>query len=71
MQRQIAELGSQSLISKNKDLLDTTRAAQETGALLSEEIEHLLSNALDPFSLIYWEDEMGKHSYYTSDVVIK
>ena len=29
MQRQIAELGSQSLISKNKDLLDTTRAAQE------------------------------------------
>jgi hypothetical protein len=71
MQQQSAGLNDQNSISKINDLLDATRAAQKSGASLSEKIEYSLSDNIEPLSLIYWEDETGKHSYYTNDIVIK
>lgn len=71
LQQQSAGLNDQNSISKINELLDATRAAQESGASLSEKIESSFSDNIEPISLIYWEDETGKHSYYTNDIVIK
>lgn len=71
LQHQSAGLNDQNSISKTNELLDATKATQESGALLSEKIESLFSDNIEPVSLIYWEDETGKHSYYTNDIVIK
>ncbi len=70
MQQQSAGLNNQNSISQIGDLLDATKSAQESGTLLSERIESALSDNMEPISLIYWEDETGKHSYYTNDIVI-
>jgi len=43
-----------------KDLVDSAR-----------QFNKMLLESKEPISLLYWEDEIGKHSYYTRDVIIK
>jgi len=61
-QARIKAFDSMNSIDNTKDLLDAVKVASNIGEGLLEHKETV--------SLIYWEDEFGKHSYYSSDIAI-
>jgi hypothetical protein len=61
-QARIKAFDSMNSVDNTKDLLDAVKVASNVGEGLLEHKETV--------SLIYWEDEFGKHSYYSSDIAI-
>lgn len=64
-EKQASELEAQQTIQATTTLTGQALDAIKAGADLQEQLA-----AQEPNSLFYWEDEMGKHSYYSSDVAI-
>ncbi len=64
IKQQMGKLSELNSYQNTNDLLSAAREAKETG-------DALVAQKLEPVSLIYWEDETGKHSYYTNDIIIK
>ena len=63
LEQQEEDLSHLNSYSNTQDLHNAARDAMAFGELLSEKI--------NPATLVYWEDKLGKHSYYTDDVMIK
>jgi hypothetical protein len=63
LEKQEDELSELNSHENTKALLDTSRDAKEFGDSLTKNTEQV--------SLLYWEDEFGKHSYYTNDIQIR
>jgi hypothetical protein len=61
-QKHVSDLFMENSYEKVEGMVDGAKKAKEIG-------EKLIVDK-DPVSLLYWEDENGKHSYYTSDLVI-
>lgn len=63
LEKQESDLSTLNSHENTKNLLDAARDATKFGESLIESTE--------PVTLLYWEDEFGKHSYYTNDIMIK
>lgn len=63
LEKQESNLSNLNSHENTKDLLYAARNATKFGESLIESTQ--------PVTLLYWEDEFGKHSYYTNDVMIK
>jgi len=61
-EKQIIDMDDVNSGSNVSDLIGITKDAMHIGSSLLKSKE--------PMSLLYWEDKMGKHSYYTSDLVL-
>lgn len=66
LDRQASELQEMQSVTSTTTLVEGAKNATKVGIDLQERL-----CAGEPMSLFYWEDEVGKHSYYTSDVHIR
>ncbi len=63
LENQGSDLSTLNSHENTKDLINAARDATKFGESLIESIAQV--------TLLYWEDEFGKHSYYTNDIIIK
>jgi hypothetical protein len=65
-EKRAADLNEMKSVDSTMAMIDGARNAAEAGKDLQEKLE-----TVEPMSLFYWEDEMGKHCYYTDDVCVR
>lgn len=63
LEKQEQDLLALNSYENTKDLLDIAKNASKFGELIIENTQWV--------TLLFWEDEFGKHSYYTNDIIIK
>ncbi len=67
-QRKLSESTKEALSelntrNKTEGMVEAARSALTFGELIVNDVEQA--------TLLYWEDELGKHSYYTNDVIVR
>lgn len=55
-----------SSLNSHESVADLTNSAK-----IASQIGETLTKNIEPVTLLYWEDQYGKHSYYTNDVLIR
>jgi hypothetical protein len=63
LQSQASTLSKANTVDKEQGISEVAKSAMVVGKAIIAESQ--------PATLLYWEDDSGKHSYYTDDILIK